>query len=321
MISTKYSSKSKSVTTKVISGNNVLVSNSGSLIWKDTPTKVTVYMRSSSGALLKGAKLALTNAAGTTIDSWESGDSGHTITEKLNLNEAYKVTQTNQLQGYATAPAVTFTVKQENGNDQKVTLTAQKTATSTSTTSNSGGGSSGGGGSSSSKSTSSTSTTRAAAQYVNVRVRENWTNPDGTVAAWPEGTTVRVQLYANNQEVSGRVLSLNAQNPSGAFENLPKNDTSGRAITYTAKAVSVTGYTGEGEMPQGTLQVDIVDVAATSSSGGAAVGTTNGSTGGTMRTTSAVTGDTSPILPLVALMALAAAVVAIVLLGRKKNRR
>ena len=117
------------------------------------------------------------------------------------------------------------------------------------------------------------------------------------------------------------MLSLNAQNPSGAFENLPKNDTSGRAITYTAKAVSVTGYTGEGEMPQGTLQVDIVDVAATSSSGGAAVGTTNGSTGGTMRTTSAVTGDTSPILPLVALMALAAAVVAIVLLGRKKNRR
>jgi hypothetical protein len=89
---------------------------------------------------------------------------------------------------------------------------------------------------------------------VNVRVRENWTNPDGTVTAWPEGTTVRVQLYANNQEVSGRVLSLNAQNPSGAFENLPKNDTSGRAITYTAKAVSVTGYTGEGEMPQGTLQ-------------------------------------------------------------------
>ena len=321
VISTKYSSKSKSVTTKVISGNNVLVSNSGSLIWKDTPTKVTVYMRSSSGALLKGAKLALTNAAGTTIDSWESGDSGHTITEKLNLNEAYKVTQTNQLQGYATAPAVTFTVKQENGNDQKVTLTAQKTATSTSTTSNSGGGSSGGGGSSSSKSTSSASTTRAAAQYVNVRVRENWTNPDGTVTAWPEGTTVRVQLYANNQEVSGRVLSLNAQNPSGAFENLPKNDTSGRAITYTAKAVSVTGYTGEGEMPQGTLQVDIVDVASTSSSGGAAVGTMNGTTGGTTRTTSAVTGDTSPILPLIALMALAAAVIAIVVLGRKKNRR
>ena len=321
VISTKYNSKSKSVTAKVIKGNGILTSSSGSLIWKDTPTKVTVYMRSSSGALLKGAKLALTNSAGTTIDSWESGDSGHTITEKLNLNEAYKVTQTNQLQGYATAPSVTFTVKQENGNDQKVTLTAQKTATSTSTTSNSGGGSSGGGGSSSSKSTSSASTTRAAAQYVNVRVRENWTNPDGTVAAWPEGTTVRVQLYANNQEVSGRVLSLNAQNPSGAFENLPKNDTSGRAITYTAKAVSVTGYTGEGEMPQGTLQVDIVDVAATSSSGGAAVGTTNGSTGGTMRTTSAVTGDTSPILPLIALMALAAAVVAIVLLGRKKNRR
>ena len=83
----------------------------------------------------------------------------------------------------------------------------------------------------------------------------------------------------------------------------------------------VSGYTGEGEMPQGTLQVDIVDVASTSSSGGAAVGTMNGTTGGTTRTTSAVTGDTSPILPLIALMALAAAVIAIVVLGRKKNRR
>ena len=39
VISTKYSSKSKKVTTKVISGNNILVSNSGSMIWKDTPTK------------------------------------------------------------------------------------------------------------------------------------------------------------------------------------------------------------------------------------------------------------------------------------------
>ena len=130
VISTKYSSESKTVTVKVVSGNNVLVSSSGSMIWKDTPTKVTVYMRSSSGALLKGAKLVVINSAGTTIDSWVSGDSGHTIVEKLNLNESYKVMQINQLQGYTTASAVTFTVKQENGKDQKITLTAQKAATS-----------------------------------------------------------------------------------------------------------------------------------------------------------------------------------------------
>ena len=127
VISTKYSSESKTVTVKVVSGNNVLVSSSGSMIWKDTPTKVTVYMRSSSGALLKGAKLVVINSAGTTIDSWVSGDSGHTIVEKLNLGEAYKVMQINQLQGYESAPSVIFTVRQENGNGQKITLTARKT--------------------------------------------------------------------------------------------------------------------------------------------------------------------------------------------------
>ena len=130
VIGTSYNKKNKSVTAKVIKGNGILVNSYGSWIWKDTPTKVMVYMRSSSGALLKGAKLVIINSAGTTIDSWVSGDSGHTIVEKLNLNESYKVMQINQLQGYTTASAVTFTVKQENGKDQKITLIAQKAATS-----------------------------------------------------------------------------------------------------------------------------------------------------------------------------------------------
>ena len=127
VIGTSYNKKNKSVTAKVIKGNGILVNSYGSWIWKDTPTKVMVYMRSSSGALLKGAKLVIINSAGTTIDSWVSGDSGHTIVEKLNLGEAYKVMQINQLQGYETAPSVIFTVRQGNGNGQKITLTARKT--------------------------------------------------------------------------------------------------------------------------------------------------------------------------------------------------
>ena len=57
IISTKYSSKSKSVTVKVIVGNNVLVSNSGSLIWKDVPLDTNVSIKSIKAS---GNKITLT---------------------------------------------------------------------------------------------------------------------------------------------------------------------------------------------------------------------------------------------------------------------
>ncbi|MDO5701967.1 MAG: FctA domain-containing protein [Lachnospiraceae bacterium] len=312
IIRTSYSAKSDTFNTSVISGNNILVKKNAEWIWKQAPTKVTIYMKSSSGAYLSGAKLSLASTTGT-VATWETDGKGKTFTGQLNLGSQYRVSQTNQLQGYKTADPVTFTVaSSSDGTAQTVTITAQKEATSSSS---SGGG--GGGGTTSSSATSS----RTAVQYVNVRARQVWTNADGTVATWPEGVTVRVQLYANNQEVQGRVLSLNAQNPSGTFENLPKNDSQGRAITYAARVTSVTGYTGEGEMPKGTLQVEVADLST--NSGTTASGTTasGSTTGNTTQTNSASTGDMSPIVPLVALMTLALAVIAIVVLGRKKNRK
>ena len=57
IISTKYSSKSKSVTVKVIVGNNVLVSNSGSFIWKDVPLDTNVSIKSIKAS---GNKITLT---------------------------------------------------------------------------------------------------------------------------------------------------------------------------------------------------------------------------------------------------------------------
>jgi uncharacterized surface anchored protein len=135
--------------TSVIYGaSGTLVKSGGGYVWKEYPTKVVINVRSSSGAYLKGAKLALTDTStGKVIENWESGSTGHQVKATMVIGRRYKVEQTNRLKGYTNSNPITFTVAAKDANGaspvQYVTFTDKKDSSPTPT--GSGGGGSGGG--------------------------------------------------------------------------------------------------------------------------------------------------------------------------------
>ena len=119
----------------------VTKSKSGEVIWTEHPTRVTIYMKSSSGALLTNAKLELVDkSTGKVVETWKSGKTSHEV-RYLTAGHQYTIRQTNKLSGYEQAKPVTFTVTKEGvvTNDviQSVTITSKKLTSSSSKSSSS----------------------------------------------------------------------------------------------------------------------------------------------------------------------------------------
>ncbi len=81
-------------------------------------------------------------------------------------------------------------------------------------------------------------TTQKLPATVDVETQVDWT--DGTAGA----SSLQMQLYADGKKVSGKTLTLNAENGwKGVFKDLPTRDTFGDKISYTVKQVTkLTGY-------------------------------------------------------------------------------
>lgn len=81
-------------------------------------------------------------------------------------------------------------------------------------------------------------TTNELPATVDVATQVDWT--DGT----PGASSLQMQLYADGKKVSGKTLTLNADNSwKGVFKDLPTRDTFGKQIAYTVKqATKLTGY-------------------------------------------------------------------------------
>ncbi len=66
-----------------------------------------------TGEQLAGAKLQITDAAGTVIEQWTTDGTAHIVTAKLAVGRTYTLTETEAPEFYETAQPITFTVAQD----------------------------------------------------------------------------------------------------------------------------------------------------------------------------------------------------------------
>ncbi len=105
---------------------------------EDDITKVEISKRDlTDGKELPGAALRVTDEEGKLVEEWISGEEPHRITG-LAAGKTYTLTETHPADGYVTAEAVTFTVK-DTGEPQKVIMEDDITRTEVSKVDVSGG--------------------------------------------------------------------------------------------------------------------------------------------------------------------------------------
>lgn len=86
----------------------------GEIVWLEPPVVVEIRKKDDDNKLLAGAKLTLTDGAGTVIDTWTSSENeGHTIEGILITGKPYTLTETTAPAGYETAQPITFTVEEK----------------------------------------------------------------------------------------------------------------------------------------------------------------------------------------------------------------
>lgn len=88
-------------------------------------------------------------------------------------------------------------------------------------------------------------------RYTSFTVKKIWNDKENQDGKRPKN--IKVQLYANNKEVEGKVIELNADNSwQASFGKLDKYDNQNQKITYSVKEVTVpTGYQSQVEGDSG----------------------------------------------------------------------
>ena len=91
-----------------------------------------------------------------------------------------------------------------------------------------------------------------------IEVEKSWANADGT-DTWPAGVEVEIQLTADGEEVEGKTLTLNAENPSDTFEDLPTHKNVNGTMTeivYSVEELDVAGYSSSvGALNDGKITI------------------------------------------------------------------
>lgn len=88
-------------------------------------------------------------------------------------------------------------------------------------------------------------------RYTSFTVKKIWNDKENQDGKRPKN--IKVQLYANNKEVEGKVIELNDSNSwQASFGKLDKYDNQNQKITYSVKEVTVpTGYQSQVEGDSG----------------------------------------------------------------------
>lgn len=88
-------------------------------------------------------------------------------------------------------------------------------------------------------------------RYTSFTVKKIWNDKENQDGKRPKN--IKVQLYANNKEVEGKVIELNDSNSwQASFGKLDKYDSQNQKITYSVKEVTVpTGYQSQVEGDSG----------------------------------------------------------------------